>query len=306
MPYAPFEARRRALFKRLAENPEGATDVFARVRSYNKMSPGAETPVMQAIRSIPRKKSYYYFDLKIDAKHFGPSLRLGHRFGDVTKVPPTPTIVKSRPIREDNTNSVLMKLDRLRHFDMPPDERRFEDKQPFAVWRGTQNNPARKLLAERYASHVDHDIGFSESRSAHLNKRFLSVRDQLAFRYVVSIEGNDVATNLKWIMASKSICMMPRPRFETWFLEGQLQPDVHYVELRDDFGDLDDRIAYCEANPEMMRSIIANANRYVEQFKDESRERLASLLVLQKYFECTGQIEPEPFSPRLYSDDDWA
>lgn len=182
------------------------------------------------------------------------------------------------------------------------DQRRFEDKRPCAAWRGAENNPARKRLAERYATRPDHDIGYSDSRYANLNKRFLSVRDQLAYRYVISVEGNDVATNLKWIMASQSICLMPKPKFETWFLEGQLEPGVHYVELRDDFADLDDKIADCEANPDLVRSIISHANRHVDQFRDENRERLASLLILQKYFECTGQIDPEPFSPLLYGD----
>jgi len=302
MPYARFEAKRRVLFQHLAGRPDDAADLFARVRAYNQMASGSGTAGMHPVRSIPRKRSYYYFDLKIDAKHFGPHRQLRHRFGDVTKVPPEPTIVKSRPIRADNANAVVMKLDRLRHYDLPMDQRRFEDKRPCAVWRGAENNPARKRLAERYATRPDHDIGYSDSRYANLNKRFLSVRDQLAYRYVISVEGNDVATNLKWIMASQSICLMPKPKFETWFLEGQLEPGVHYVELRDDFADLDDKIADCEANPDLVRSVISHANRHVDQFRDENSERLASLLVLQKYFECTGQIDPEPFSPLLYGD----
>lgn len=114
MPYARFEAKRRVLFQHLAGRPDDAADLFARVRAYNQMASGSGTAGMHPVRSIPRKRSYYYFDLKIDAKHFGPHRQLRHRFGDVTKVPPEPTIVKSRPIRADNANAVVMKLDRLR------------------------------------------------------------------------------------------------------------------------------------------------------------------------------------------------
>lgn len=37
----------------------------------------------------------------------------------------------------------------------------------------------------------------------------MSVEDQKRYRYIVSLEGYDVATNLKWIMNSNSLCLMP-------------------------------------------------------------------------------------------------
>jgi len=303
MPYGLFEARRRTLFRRLSEAPETDVDLFDRVRYYNRMSPGWDLAAARTIRAMPLKHTYYYFDLKIAAKHFGPDRRLRHIFGDVTKVPSEPAIVKSRPIGGDNANSIVMKLDRLRHFYLPKDELVFEDKQPWAVWRGSAGNPARARLVERFAAHPRHNVGFSGSPFPPHNKAFLSVREQLAYRYVISIEGIDVATNLKWIMASRSLCMMPQPRFETWFMEGRLNPGVHYVELRDDFADLEEKVAYYNRNPDAAETIIANANRHVDQFRPADRERLVSLLVLQKYFECTGQIDPEPFSRLLYADD---
>ncbi len=303
LPYRVFEARRRRLFARLAERPENAADLFSRVRYYNKMSPGGDAEGAIPIRSIPLKHSYYYYDLKGDAKHFGPHRRLRHRFGDVIRVPPEPTIVKSRPVGGDNANSVVMKLDRLRHFFMPRDDRGFDDKQPFAVWRGSIGNPARMRLVERFVDHPRHDIGFSAGSPPGLAKARLSIRDHLAFRYVISVEGNDVATNLKWIMASNSVCLMPRPRFETWFMEGRLVPGVHYVELQDDFADLEEKVAFCEANPEQVMAIVANAQRHVYQFTRPDCESQVSLLVLQKYLECTGQIDPEPFSSMFYDAD---
>ena len=54
----------------------------------------------------------------------------------------------------------------------------------------------------------------------------------------MSLEGIDVATNLKWIMSSNSLCFSPKLRYETWFMEGKLVPGVHFVEVRDDFDDL--------------------------------------------------------------------
>ena len=37
-------------------------------------------------------------------------------------------------------------------------------------------------------------------------------------------------------------------------------------------------------------AIARHAHEYISQFRDKKRERLISLLVMQKYFRCTGQL----------------
>ena len=58
----------------------------------------------------------------------------------------------------------------------------------------------------------------------------------------MALEGIDVASNLKWVMSSNSIAVMPRPTCETWFMEGTLIPDYHYIEIKPDFSDLEERL----------------------------------------------------------------
>ena len=91
-------------------------------------------------------------------------------------------------------------------------------------------------------------------------------------------------------MASNSLCFMPRPRFETWFMEGRLEPWRHYVPLRDDCADIEEKMDYYATHTDEALEIIANAQRHVAQFKDRQRERLVSLLVARKYFELSGQL----------------
>ena len=88
-------------------------------------------------------------------------------------------------------------------------------------------------------------------------------------------------------MASNSLVMMRKPRFETWFMEGRLEPGVHYVELKDDFSDLEEKVQFYNLpeNQDKALQIIANAHAYVAQFKDSDQELLVSLLVAQKYFD---------------------
>ena len=104
------------------------------------------------------------------------------------------------------------------------------------------------------------------------------------------VEGNDVATGLKWVMSSNSLCFMARPRFETWFLEGRLEPGRHFVEVAADHSDLLERVEEYRARPEEAMEIVRNANEHVRQFRDRRGETLVSLLVLARYFELSGQL----------------
>ena len=81
-----------------------------------------------------------------------------------------------------------------------------------------------------------------------------------------------------------SVAVMPRPTYETWFMEGRLIPNYHYIEVKPDFSDVEERMNYYIHHPEEAEEIIRNAHAYVDQFRDEERERLISLHVLDKYF----------------------
>ena len=92
-------------------------------------------------------------------------------------------------------------------------------------------------------------------------------------------------------MSSNSIAVMPRPTCETWFMEGTLIPDYHYIEIKADFSDLEERLNYYIEHIDEAQEILKHAHEYVAQFKNRERENLISLLVLDKYFEMTGQYK---------------
>lgn len=274
-------------------NPEGIT---ARLQYYNKLSGLFDLDSADAtVATIPLNSSMYYYDLKEHARYFPRHFQLSFVFGDVTHVPGKPSFVKSRPIMGDNRNSVLMHLNKPRHFYIPADPVSFDQKMPLAVWRGSLTNPRRAALVERYATHPSCNVGIVSANPAMQGRKpFMSVAEHMRYRYILSIEGNDVATNLKWILASNSLCMQPRPVYETWLMEGRLEAGRHYVELRDDFTDLEEKIDYYNRHPEETREIIGNAQAFIRQFFDREFEQLISLLVMHKYFVASGQMEPHP------------
>ena len=86
------------------------------------------------------------------------------------------------------------------------------------------------------------------------------------------------------------LVMSPALEFETWFMEGALEPGKHFVLLENDFSDLEDKVAYYTKNTEEAEEIIANAHAWVAQFGDPLKERMVSARVLEKYFELSGQM----------------
>ena len=98
-----------------------------------------------------------------------------------------------------------------------------------------------------------------------------------------------MSSNLKWVMSSNSVAVMPKPRFESWFMEGTLIPNYHYVLIKDDYSDLEERINYYINNLDKLKLIVKNANDYVSEFRDRKSEKIISLLVMEKFFNITNQ-----------------
>lgn len=297
--FTPSVFLRSRLRKTLSEL-DSRTDkdyVLGRVDFYNKMSIPTELPsealnIRDNVRLFRGQKVYMHDSYKY-ARWFPAGFRYCLKPGDNTINPKNPSIVKSRPIETDNRNAVLLNMDYVRHFIFVRGQNALAAKFDKILFRGDiEGKPHRIKLFDMYFGHPLCDFGDTTRRSkapVEWVKGRLTIREQLEFKFILSIEGNDVASNLKWIMSSNSVAVMPRPKFETWFMESTLIPDYHYIEIKRDYSDLIEKVTYYMEHPEKTAEIVRHANEYVRQFKDKKRERLISLLVLDKYFTATGQ-----------------
>src|SRR5690606_18133402 len=107
-------------------------------------------------------------------------------------------------------------------------------------------------------------------------------------KFILALEGNDVATNLKWIMSSSSIAVMLLPKYETWFMEGRLVPDYHFICIKVYFSYLVVSLHYFIRHDDKAMTIVRNAHDYIDQFKNKKREDIIALKVLRKYFDFTA------------------
>lgn len=295
------------LMRRDLRSLEGRKDreeIMERVNYYCKLADGdtfdhdrflAEATIVGETRI--GHPSVYFLDSLPYARRVGNDRLWRLLKGDVTTVPDVPSIVKSRPIGDENANAVLLNLDKVRHFLFVDDRKPWREKQDRVIFRGLigQCSEDRGLVKrnrydfmQKFFGHPMFDIGVVDTAYPEWTTAPLAVGDHLDYKFIMSLEGNDVASNLKWVMSSNSIAVSPRPTCESWFMEGTLRPNYHYIECRPDYSDLEERLHYYIAHPDEAEAIIRHAHDYVARFRDSRRERIITHLVLQKYFAHTG------------------
>ncbi|WP_295772313.1 glycosyl transferase family 90 [uncultured Mucilaginibacter sp.] len=284
-----------ALAKRLKQIERyDAAEIYDRVNYYNQLTQnsvlGSSATALKDLLKL-KSPSAYRFDTFKYSRYFLPKLKANFLFGDVIHTPDVPTIQKSRPVAADNSNAVLLKLDEKRHYVFVKDDKPFLQKKNMLIGRSAINQEHRVKFMQMYFNHPLCDLGQvnTNNEKPEWVKPKTPISTHLDYKFILSLEGWDVATNLKWIMSSNSIAVMPKPKYETWFMEGRLIPNHHYICIKDDYSDLEERLNYYIDHEQEALNIIGNANAWVQQFQDKHKEDLIALLVLQKYFECTGQ-----------------
>lgn len=281
---------------------EQSTDhslIKKRLDYYFKLENKFEVPInATSVRNFKRTKGTdYYLDLKEFLHFFNPETQFAYRFGDETKVSPAPTLVKARPIHGDNQNAVLFKLNKNRHFNFITDKLNFSEKKDILMWRGGAFHKPRRDFVESFWDHPLCDVGQTNKKREEVpwQKDYVSIENQLKCKFIFCPEGNDVATNLKWVMSSNSLCFMPKPKFETWFMEGVLRPGIHYVEVKNDYSDIEQLLKYYSEHTSEALEIIKNAQQHVAQFKNVLLEDLLCLKVLEKYTLLSNQKNTSKF-----------
>jgi hypothetical protein len=181
-------------------------------------------------------------------------------------------------------------------------------------WIGGCSGYDKKSLSSRYSfiekfynkydiidCGLSNNIPLSEIDYSYAKIDNMNYKQQLNYKLLLSIEGNDVATDLKWKLGSCSVVLKCKPTVVSWLMEDKLIPGVHYVLIKDDYSDLLEKIYWCLSNDDKCIEIIKNANLYMEQFLDEEREKNLQKKVLYTYLNnvtinsATGQRKPSHF-----------
>ncbi len=157
------------------------TDVSEWVRFtinyYNKLSPQqslSDEAIQIKDYKMPEKIRVYYFDSKEYLDYFDQRLKFQILPGDIIDIPDKPALVKSRPIAGDNANSVLLNLDKSRHFNFITDHIPFGEKKNKLVGRSEFAQVHRELFFQKYHKHPLCDLkkAFKSSDPDYLSSGF--------------------------------------------------------------------------------------------------------------------------------------
>lgn len=226
------------------------------------------------------------------------------RCGDSAVADNFPVLTKIRRHDIPEHKGVLANLNTTRHFrpihackqkDIP-----WEKKKDAAYWRGSTTGVYVKRNEYNRANFVmdysnKHDIGFGIGPDAYLCAKLPElakelkkhVKDRawqdkhLQYKYLPAIEGNDKSSAIPWILATNSVLIMPKPRYYSWLCEPWLEDGVHYVEVKQDWSDFDEKISWCKDNDSKCKEISDNATQFIENnFFNEAEQTTENMLLL--------------------------
>ena len=160
--------------------------ILERVNYYNKLTPTSPIDAtlwneraVEVCQQPMTNQSTYYHDAMEIARYFRGHLKWMLRHGDITTLLPLPTIIKSplptilksRPLGNNNQNSVILKLDKVRHFLFVNDTKSWRDKKDMAIFRGDIGNeangddkPNRRVFMTHWKDHPMVDAASTEGR----------------------------------------------------------------------------------------------------------------------------------------------
>jgi len=212
-------------------------------------------------------------------------------------------LVKNRYSDSEKKTIILRCLNNKRHWRLyynKPVDIEFDNKINKLYWRGTTTGsikiqPNRFVLIERYYASNNIDVAFSSTcqgndKYCQYVKGKEEISEFLKHKYILSVEGNDKDSGLNWKLNSNSLVFMAKPRSSSWLMEDKLIPNIHYIQVTDDFSDLQEKITWCETNQGLCKSIITNANEFMKQFADEKTELAIERRVLELYFDKVNFI----------------
>ena len=215
-------------------------------------------------------------------------------FGDINIKMKQFCLSKSRPVDLINNFNILLNLNTQRHWNGIEDVNNYdiiyEKKDNKIIWRGASTGKDKRVkFVEKYQNHPNKniDIKFSNLCQNISNNNYildkLTIKDQLKSKFIISIEGNDVATNLKWALYSNSLVLMNKPKIVSWFMEDQLIPYYHYVPISDNFDDLEEKYNWCLNNLNECKKITENGKKYIQIFLDRENEKEVTKRILEIY-----------------------
>mmetsp|Transcript_16468 Transcript_16468/g.39420 ORF Transcript_16468/g.39420 Transcript_16468/m.39420 type:complete len:893 (-) Transcript_16468:105-2783(-) len=214
--------------------------------------------------------------------------------------------------QQERIEPILLPLNRKRHFGVagslvPTNDIPWEQKIAKAVWRGqygkthdtlSHTNDIKYALVSTHLNSTLIDAKFSKHTKEaprHMIGSYMEVKDQLVYKYIISIEGNDVSSGLKWMLFSNSVVLAPPFTWESWAMEGKLEPFVHYIPLKTDMSNVEEMVQWAEMHPRETRMISERSTLFIYDllFHHDAieDEKIIMMRIMEKFEQNFGETK---------------
>jgi len=162
------------------------------------------------------------------------------------------------------------------------------DKKNIGVWRGKLSNGSktnfieqkvdmsqRELFVDLYKKGALKNVDYSEES--------LTKEKMCEYKYLIDIDGwSNTWDATIWKMMSGSVLLKVGGVWEQWYYD-KLKEWVHYVPVKDDLSDLNEKVQWCIDNDEKCKTISENAYKFVTTELTFEKARDYTIEIFNKY-----------------------
>lgn len=124
---------------------------------------------------------------------------------------------------------------------------------PLQRWRLVMDHSSSPLVDAKYFSPQISNSGTIPQDK--IESKAMPMEEILKYKYLVSLEGHDMATSLKWMLFSNSCVFSPTFTWDSWAMENMLEPFVHYVPIHANMSNVEEMVQWAESNPKKVKEI---------------------------------------------------
>ena len=110
-----------------------------------------------------------------------------------------------------------------------------------------------------------------------------SLSEMLRYKGLIVLEGNDVASGLKWGLLSRSVVLMPPPTKTSWCMEESLEPWIHYVPLEPDGRDAQTKMQWVMDHDAQAQTIAHHGSLWMQDLMASDADGTIFETLLQAY-----------------------
>lgn len=155
------------------------------------------------------------------------------------------------------------------------------------LWIGNvQTHKSRQILMDKYAKNQKFELYGMNWEKDSLNAetltatKYISLPDHTEYKYLLDVQGRGYSGRVKLLLFSSRPLFYVERECEEYYSK-DLKPFIHYIPIKADLSDLEEKFDWAEANYKKATEIAENALNYAKQnLKTENAINLYSNILL--------------------------